>query len=155
MFKVSFRGPFKKVERFDKKVTIVTIRSESSLFAYCAKYSISKEIVSFALNHGVLPDGSIVVQGMAIRNGKDAYSPITGERIAEARAKIKLYKMLMKFFALILKAYNKELYGTDIINAAPTDSSKVHSTEDCILNNYLKYKALLSTEQQHLNKLTI
>lgn len=150
MLKVSFKEnsfePAKKVERIEDKVTVVTLKGQIQFGVFYGKMSGS--MITKLYQHPFIENGALRVQGKAKRSEGDADNPILGERIAEARAKIKLYKFMQSFCKSIMEYYMTLLFG-DIDIASKT---KAYDSES-IIGAYKKYGQLLATEQRHLENL--
>ena len=153
MYKVSFTDNFKKVERFNNKVTKVTL-SGVIRNIYDGELIIPPSISSWmADNMGRVID-IIEVTGTAVRNNKDKDNPVLGERLAEARAKLKIYKFMKTFCNKMLKYYKFKLYGTKanndvIIKTGPEGLSN----NDSLLKAYMKYNKLVDVENTHIKQL--
>lgn len=158
MFKVSFKKegsqPSKTVERIDDKVTVVTLRGTIKLPDWFWKLPFGLKDKLYKSNKYIrcsVPLGDciyIVVKGFAKRADEDIYDPIIGERIAEARAKIELYKLMEKATDGICRFLFKYLYGSSEITGI------FHNSYDGgIYQTHKKYQALLIKESHHLGKL--
>lgn len=91
-----------------------------------------------------------VFQGVAVCSENDIFDPVIGERIAESRAKIQLFKFMKDFTKDILASYKKLLTGYP-------DNEILHTkhgiADDSLIATVEKYKFLYIQEKEHLNKL--
>ena len=156
MYKVSFKDDFKKVERFNNKVTKVTlIGSINDLFTPDG-LDVPRPIIDWMIDSWGDTDTIKVIEvsGIAIRSDKDKDDPVLGERLAEARAKLKIYKLMKTFCNKMLKYYKLKLYGIKannkvIINTDPEELS----FNDSLLKAYMKYDRLIDIENTHIKQL--
>lgn len=84
-------------------------------------------------------DYIIVATGISKRNKDDIYNSTIGYRIAESRAKIKLYKFMYNLSKKFLKVISPMVSG--------------HSRYGGIPDDVIKYKEFLSKEKKHLSDL--
>lgn len=84
-------------------------------------------------------DYIIVATGISKRNKDDIYNSTIGYRIAESRAKIKLYKFMYNLSKKFLKVISLMVSG--------------HSRYGGIPDDVIKYKGFLNKEEKHLNDL--
>lgn len=158
MFKVSFKEnpqfPIKKVQRFnDGRVTVVTLKGVAELPVFL-QYFIPHQVfdwtdtlknvdVEFTMRRMF-----ITVTGKSICSKEDKVDKILGDRIAEARAKLHLYKFMMHFLGKVWSYFMEQLCGTATIKciAHEKDVNKEHLSE--AVN---KYWRLYKDEQKHLN----
>lgn len=84
-------------------------------------------------------DYIIVATGISKRNKDDIYNSTIGYRIAESRAKIKLYKFMYNLSKKFLKVISPMVSG--------------HSRYGGIPDDVIKYKGFLSKEKKHLSDL--
>jgi hypothetical protein len=158
MFKVSFKKDCKKVQTFNDRATIVTIVGymdyPNELWT-CTPTSIT----DWLWNHPSIDvrvyggDGlRLEFSGKSVCSAEDTFNPIIGERIAESRAKIRLYKFI---HTLLYKLY---VYYFDVIlgdRYALCDIEKTinYNKPGGIFEEMGKYKDLLRKETLHLEKL--
>ena len=154
MYKVSFTDDFKKVERFNNKVTKVTLEgiinniyNQNSISIPTPVFEWMASIIGSHIN-------IIKMSGTAVRNDKDKDDPVLGERLAEARAKLKIYKFMKTFCNKMLKYYKFKLYGTKanneiIVKTGPEELSN----NDSLLKAYMKYDKLVDVENTHIKQL--
>ena len=158
MFKVSFKEnpqfPVKKVQRFnDDRVTVVTLKGVAELPVFL-QYYIPRKVfdwtdtlknvdVEFTMKRMF-----ITVTGKSICSKEDKVDKILGERIAEARAKLHLYKFMMHFLDKVWSYFMEQLCGTASIKCTEykKDVNKEHLSE--AMN---KYWRLYKDEDKHLN----
>lgn len=93
---------------------------------------------------------TICVTGKAIKADADVDDVVFAERIAESRAKLKLYWFVYKLIGKILRYHKRLLYGNSVVRAANLVSDKNH---DYLYKAERKYNRLLNTEGQHLSTL--
>ena len=76
------------------------------------------------------------------------------ERLAEARAKLKIYKFMKTFCNKMLKYYKFKLYGTKANNEIIVKTSPEGlSNNDSLLKAYMKYDKLVDVENTHIKQL--
>lgn len=151
MLKVSFKKDCKNVKTYNEKVTEVTLVGE-------LKMSIPTQEIPFPIYEWMTLHPSVdVVQsydnyrieltGKSKRAEGDKFNPVIGERIAESRAKIRLYKFLTTLCTKLRKHYSQMLTGkADCFFYTAVD-------KHCIATSMLKYQQLLDKEGKHLEKL--
>ena len=86
-------------------------------------------------------------EGIAKKSPNDSFDKVIGYRIAEARAKIKLYKFMKNLAFEYAKVYNAYVYG----KKAPLFPDRFE--EDGYMADYYKYANLVKREKNHLNAL--
>lgn len=158
MFKVSFKEnpqfPVKKVQRFnDDRVTVVTLKGVTQVPVFL-QYYIPRKVFDWTSTlknvdvEFVMSKMSITVTGKSICSKEDKVDKILGDRIAEARAKLHLYKFMMHFLDMVWSYFMEQLCGTATIKciANEKDVNKEHISE--AVN---KYWRLYKDEQKHLN----
>jgi len=158
MFKVSFKNNFKKVQTSNNRVTEVTLTGRVSLPEWW--HFVPDHIFVWISYHpsvefkGILAGSRnlIIVTGKSKCAEGEAFDAVVGERIAESRAKIKLYKFMCTLCSKILHHYYAMLYGNGG-TAITATSPQNFPQKDCVSLTYKKYKELLSIEHQHLNDL--
>lgn len=155
MFKVSFREnpifPNKKVQRLnDGKVTLVTLLGVVDMPVFL-QYFMPREILTWMDTcknveaECNISKMHIIARGKAVRADGDADDPVLGERIAECRAKINLYRFMAKLTGKLYVYYGK-LLSTDT-------STSSHKGDDTISGANIKYCNLGSRELAHLKAL--
>lgn len=152
MYKVSFTEDFKKVERFNNKVTKVTL-SGVIRNIYDEELVIPPSIFSWMADNMGRVRNIIEVTGTAARNDKDKDDPVLGERLAEARAKLKIYKLMKTFCYKMLEYYAQKLYGIKTNNTITVRASEQESYNDSLLKAYKKYDRLVDVENTHIKQL--
>ena len=155
MYKVSFKDDFKKVERFNNKVTKVTLKGSINDLYTPNGLDVPRPIIDWMVNSWGNTD-TIEVAGTAIRNDKDKDDPVLGERLAEARAKLKIYKLMKTFCYKMLKYYALKLYGINTknnINTITVRAIDQESYDDSLQKAYKKYSRLVDVENTHIKQL--
>ena len=150
MYKVSFTDDFKKVERFSNKVTKVTLKGTIKNIYALDDLNIPQPIYDWMKDNNCKDLDILEVTGTAIRNNNDKDNPVLGERLAEARAKLKIYKFMKTFCNKMLKYYKFKLYGTKANNKIII---KTDPEGDSLLKAYMKYDKLFDTENTHIKQL--
>lgn len=158
MFKVSFKEnpqfPVKKIQRFNVgRITVVTLKGVAELPVFL-QYFIPHKILDWAdtlKNVDVkftMTRMFITVTGWSACSREDKVDRVLGERIAEARAKLHLYKFMAHFLNKIWTYFIEQLCGTALIKctAYKKDVNKEHLSEAAN-----KYWRLYKDEQKHLN----
>ena len=154
MFKVSFkdtpRDPSKIVVRAGNKISVL-LKGTVALPEFF-KY-IPESIIAWMTEEQKLISGEediannifhLKVSGHVLCHKDDTFDYVLGERLAEARAKYKMYRF---FHTLILKLctyYSTILYGSDDILA---------TQDGGLLKELKKYERLMVKEAQHLQEL--
>lgn len=155
MIKVSFNNDsYKKVERFNDKVTIVTLKGIVEL-PDCLVYAMPMGIVDWLklypdleISYNGIERITIISKGKTIRDDKDKDNPILAERIAESKAKIKIYGFIINFISKYIIAYNKILTGhKDAI------LSEHEEVPDSLYGLLFKYDGFFDKEKSHLREL--
>lgn len=147
MYKVSFDPKtFKKVEHFNNRTTKVTLTGNidwdmSILFmdGPIKKWIMHHE--SIFLRWG---SQTITVSGRTTCHSTDTFDPVLGERIAESKAKVRLYRYMCVLLSKIAAQYKKELGISCRSKTARADS---------VLGAYQKYIRLHQLERRHLKEL--
>jgi hypothetical protein len=158
MFKVSFKKDCKKVQTFNDRATIVTIvgyMDYPNEIWDCTPTSVTEWLWSHPRVDVKVCGGStfrLEFSGKSVCSAEDTFDPVIGERIAESRAKIRLYKFV---HTLLHKLY---VYYFDIIfgdRYALCDIGELadYNKPGGILEEMDKYKSLLDKETLHLEKL--
>lgn len=149
MFKVSFNKDSKKTYIVKDTLTKVTLSGKMKLPEWF--YLIPNKITDWLWNHPVvgfdagLEGAYINVSGKSVCVQGDSFDAVLGERIAESRAKLRLYKFMYTFTKMLVTYYDTILYGHH-----PTD---IFYEKDTIYNAMLKYNKLHTQESIHLEKL--
>lgn len=153
MIKLSFKGEdSKKVEHFNKKVTVVTLKPVIVGLNFF-DISLDSKALDFIHSHpniemtGTKMGLALKVQGKATCNEEDEFDPVWGERIAEARAKIRLYKFMTTLLYKLMRYHSNMAFGA---------GSKVLGAilgETSFYARARKFEELVRSERKHLNKL--
>ena len=152
MFKTSFKGDFKETEVFNGRATIVTLKGIIRFPKHFID-TIPQSIMDRAYSHPVveyhdsIDTAYIIVKGKSVCREGDTFDSVIGERIAESRAKIRLYKFM---YTLINKLID---YYVGILVGAHNKVDVHHSSLTSLLDANHKYTMLWKTETAHLNKL--
>lgn len=155
MFKVSFkdnpRDPAKIVLRVGNK-TAVMLKGTVVLPEFF-KY-LPDEIVTCMTDKQKLISGEediatntfhIKVSARALCHENDKFDYVFGERLAEARAKLKIYKFFYEFTSRLYDYYDGILFG---------DGGIIDAGEgNCIAQDVKKYEALCIREAHHIGEL--
>ena len=154
MYKVSFTDDFKKVERFNNKVTKVTLKGTIKNIYALDDLNIPQPIYDWMMGDNCKNPDTLEVSGIAVRSDNDKDDPVLGERLAEARAKLKIYKFMKTFCNKMLKYYKFKLYGTKANNEIIVKTSPEGlSNNDSLLKAYMKYDKLVDVENNHIKQL--
>ena len=154
MYKVSFTDDFKKVERFNNKVTKVTLKGTIKNIYALDDLNIPQPIYDWMRDDNCKNPDTLEVSGIAVRSDNDKDDPVLGERLAEARAKLKIYKFMKTFCNKMLKYYKFKLYGTKANNEIIVKTSPEGlSNNDSLLKAYMKYDKLVDVENNHIKQL--
>ena len=150
MFKVSFNKDSKKVETLKDRLTIVTLTGKMKKPKWWMErpsdidsWIILHESVGFenVYNNN---EALITVSGKSVCSEQDTFNAVLGERIAESRAKLKLYKFLRTLCRKIQRHYQDILYGDPEYRAKIYTSESLHEAE-------VKYTNLIMKESEHLD----
>lgn len=156
MWKVSFKDPmYKKVQKFNDRATVVTLKGDLKI-PMEVMYSMPKEVCDWMTKksnpkvkvyhwQGII---SVTVTGKAIRSEKDKDDPVLAERIAECRAKLKLYEFIYTLLMNYVEYYATLLKGKEW----SFENTPVNDT-NCIAYVYNKYTRLYLNEKKHLAEL--
>ena len=153
MYKVSFKDDFKKVERFNNKVTKVTLKGTIKNAWTLDDLNIPQSIYDWMRDNNCKDLDTLEVSGIAIRSNKDKDDPVLGERLAEARAKLKIYKFMRTFCYKMLKYYALKLYGINTNNTITVRAIDQESYVDSLQKAYKKYSRLVDVENTHIKQL--
>lgn len=151
--KVSFLGK-QDVKSYNDKVTFVTLNGcldipvpiptivDNWIKDYLKNSKITFEHIKYTGDKYI-----IGTTGTSKCSDKDNYDSILGERIAESRAKIALYRFMEM---LCKKMY---VFYKGIIDGKSDIMLTVANEHDCLYNSCLKYGMLHDREKQHLKDL--
>lgn len=158
MFKVSFKEGSKKVQTFNNKATIVTLTGRITLPKWFC--FLPNDIATWVTHHPTvefdciyaLEEAVISVSGKSVCSDNDTYNHLLGERIAESRAKLRLYKFMYTLCQKLMWHYYNILYGQSFEKGAHT--ATLNSIPRGGLKGVVdKYGALWVKEHNHLNQL--
>lgn len=154
VFKVSFND-----SPWDQKITVVTSRkvavriSGNVRLPKFWKY-IPEEITEWIIKEQNLISGEedadisvfhIHANGFARCHEEDKFDYVFGERLAEARAKYKIYKFFYDLTCKLYDYYNRILFGDEEV----VDMGK----GSCLAQDIKKYEALCIREAHHIGEL--
>ena len=160
MMKVSFKGDFKNVLVFQGKVTAVTLKGTCETPFWFNH--VPKDIWEWVMWHPSVDVSEtysgqnsvlyITVTGKAKCHTGETPNPVIGERIAEARAKIRVYKFMHTLCKKLMYHYYGILYGV------PGGTGELHTKvisdhQGGLQEACNKYATLWLKESQHLGKL--
>lgn len=155
MLKVSFKEDYQKVQVFNDRATIVTVVGQMVIPWEVWDMVPSKISVwmwhhpSVSVNTSYSNEEYKVINlessGKSICAKDDTFDAEIGRRIAESRAKIRLYKFMYKLLDQLCDYYGKLLVGYKGFNSASINGS--------LLSELEKYQALWVKESHHLGKL--
>lgn len=163
MFKVSFKDNSKKAQVFNNRATIVTL--VGTMTFPTTLWSVFPDIIANWMWQHPSVDASwsshnknlnmeairLEVSGKSVCAEEDTFNPIIGERIAESRAKIKLYKFLHNLCEMLMNHYYDIMYGNAEIGTIR--ESHTEAPKDCLYLPCQKYRELWIKESRHLGKL--
>ena len=151
MIKVTFNGKDAiKSQVFNNSITKVTL---TGIMKVPSVYDLPSKVDDYMTKYtGVTAqwfNGRIYVSAIGIskKSKEDAYDETLGYRIAESRAKIKLYKFLLNACKVYCRYLRELCFGkyADIVVATLPKQS--------IGYDVVKYTSFLEREKQHLNTL--
>lgn len=156
MLKVSFDDSSKKVQVFNNRATVVTLSGKVRIprKLWCMMPS---GFGPWVRNHPSIEASwgcdtkdfeilDIEAIGKSVCSEEDAFNPKLGERIAESRAKIKLYKFMYKLCDKLAHSYNEILFG-------PYIPLRKSYNPFSILEDLNFYRGLWAKEAHHLGEL--
>ena len=150
--KVSFLGK-QDVKSYNDKVTFVTLEGclnmplpiPVAIGNWINKYLKNSKITFEYIKYTDIY--TIGTTGTSKCSDNDTYDSVLGERIAESRAKIALYR----FMELLCK--KMYVFYKGIIDGKSDIMLTVANEHDCLYNSCLKYGMLHDREKQHLKDL--
>lgn len=155
--KVSFKGDYKDVLVFQDKVTVVTLTGKVVMPEWCDQMPLNVRVwisqhPSVEVDEHWVKDGVVMTlkaSGKAKLHDGDTFDAKTGERIAECRAKIRIYRFM---YTLTHKLYHYYMHiATGIPEKFP--ARPISFCYNSIYDDRLKNKNLLIRESHHLGKL--
>ena len=153
MYKISFKNPNSKVVKTysDGKVTIVTLNGVMSVSLINLYWDCPSKIRLWSIDYPNVKmyGDTIIVTGKAICSEQDENNPKIGERIAESRAKLSLYKFMRTLLKKIYEYKYNELFGNFVLRS----DENSYLDEDTILGQFIKYSKLYEKENIHLHTL--
>lgn len=121
MLKVSFKENAKKVQVFNNNATVVTLTGimqcpdfindclPTSVYNWINEHPSVEVSETYTTNKGFYY--IIIVSGKSVCAEGDTFDVQMGERIAESRAKIKLYKFMHTLCKKLMYCYHGYIYG--------------------------------------------
>ena len=158
MLKVSFKDDFKKVETFNDKATVVTLTGKilcPNFMSDCLPAKVWEWInhhPSVEVSESFTQSGLyyiIKVSGKSVCAKDDTFDPKIGERIAESRAKIRLYKFMHTLCKKLTYCYYGYIYGVSK-DIGTYKTTTLYDYPGCLQDAYRKYDKLLDKESRHL-----
>lgn len=151
MIKVTFNGKESiKTQVFNNSITKVTL---SGVMKVPSIYDLPSKVDDYICNYtgvsahwfgGIL---EVSVTGVSKKSKDDAYDEVLGYRIAESRAKIKLYKFLYN----VCKVYHQHLIEFCFGKHSKLTVDSFSNQSICY--DVIKYALFLKREKKHLNTL--
>ena len=117
MWKISFNQKEKKVERFNNKATVVTLTARVEIpeefISYMPQtiYKWLENQVNFMIGQSYDNKLLLKANGKVVRDDNDEDNPILAERIAECKAKMKIYNFMTKLTGKYCEFYIKLMSG--------------------------------------------
>ena len=157
MFKVSFKDDCMKVQTFNDRATIVTMVGKLSMPDEIWD-GMSSKIADWMWHHPSVDvqwgNGTKYIQefrlefsGKSVCSQDDTFDAETGRRIAESRAKVRLYRFMANLCDQLATHYIAFLYGHGV------KSTGADIINDGIIKDLKKYQELCIKESHHLGKL--
>lgn len=166
MFKVSFKGEYKKVQTFNDRATLVTLVGEIKIsrriwivfLEEITDWILKSQSVKVSWGNPIKGSEGLKLEitGKAVCSEGDTFNEVTGQRIAESRAKIKLYKFICTLCKKLMTSYKKIVYGQadHIIPVYNFKESELKEpAPDCLYVTLKVYEGLLIKEFHHLGGL--
>lgn len=162
MIKVSFKGDFMKVKTFNDKCVVVTMVGRMTMPAELWQM-FPNEVANWIWSHPSI-DASwgdctkqyeefrLEFSGKAVCHDEDSFDEKTGKRIAESRAKIRLYKFIHTLLYKLYISYFGVTFG-DRYALCNIDKTADYNKSGGIFEEMGKYKALFIRESHHLGEL--
>lgn len=156
MWKVSFKAPtYKKVQKFNDRVTVVILKGDLKVPKKVMD-SMPKKMWDWMKDkinprvrvlhwQGII---NITATGKAVKSENDKDDSVLAERIAECRAKLKLYEFVYTLLMNYTEYYATLLKGKEW----SFENTPVNDTT-CIAYVYNKYTRLYLNEKKHLAEL--
>lgn len=154
MFKVSFKDTDKNYSKYvvvvgrEVKVVLSGIILLPPIWQFMPNeirdWLLSKTTLDYGEEDLARNSFHVRTVGKASCHENDSFDYILGERIAESRAKIKLYTFLYKLCYRFYEYYCNILFGTIVVDIG---------CDNCLANDIKKYESLLNKEKKHLEQL--
>jgi hypothetical protein len=161
MLKVSFKDDFKKVQTFNDKAIVVTLTGKilcPSFISDCLPPKVWEWVnhhQSVEVSESYLTTGLyyiIKMSGKSVCSDNDAFDAQMGERIAESRAKIKLYKFMHTLCKKLMYCYYGYIYGVPE-GRGTYKTATLSDYHGGLQDACRKYAELWVKESRHLNSL--
>ena len=160
MLKVSFKDNFKKVQTFNDKETVVTLTGKC-ITPFWFNH-MPRKIWDWAIWHPSVEISEtyssqnlvmvIEVLGKSVCADDDTFDAKMGERIAESRAKIKLYKFMHTLCKKLMYCYYGYIYGVSE-DRGTYKTATLSDYHGGLQDACRKYAELLVKESRHLGTL--
>lgn len=161
MLKVSFKNNFKKVEVFNNRATVVTLTGKilcPDFISDCLPTKVWEWInhhPSVEVSESFMRSGLyyiINVSGKSVCADGDTFDAKIGERIAESRAKIKLYKFMHTLCKKLMYCYYGYIYGVPE-GSGTYKTATLSDYHGGLQDTCRKYAELWVKESRHLSTL--
>jgi hypothetical protein len=154
MFKVSFKDDYKQVKRLGNTIEVTLTGTMHLPEAWQIIPLKINEWVnwrsyasSISIDFNVANETMIIkVIGKSKKHPDDVDNVVIGERLAESRAKIRLYKFMYRLLDQLCNYYRKLLIGYVVVLPASDIPNSIYA-------EFLKYRVLYIKESHHLGKL--
>lgn len=143
------------MQTFNDKATTVTLTGKCVLPSWFK--DIPNKIWEWVMWHPSIDAGETYdngntvllmhVSGKSVCAEGDTFDAKVGERIAECRAKIRLYRFMQTLTAMLLRHYLTVIIGDSLLAGSP------NMDNDCLLASWHRYTEMLDNERHHLDKL--
>ena len=158
MFKVSFKENAKKIQIFNNKATVVTLTGRVKMPKW---FCFMPSNLAYWIGHhptvefdGVyaLDEAIVTTSGKSICSENDTFDSVLGERIAESRAKIKLYRFMHDLCKKLMYYYYGILYGVPE-GKGEVETKVIKYYKGGLQEACSKYTSLWVKESKHLSEL--
>lgn len=163
MIKIRFIGDHpKKVKVFNEKTTVVTLTGtlilENKAIWQLPILDYLHESHNPEADFNIANDSIVLtVIGKAVKAEEDTFDPIVGERIAEARAKIRLYSFIKNFRGKYIQHCMETIMGKSPKGKPKRDWIEILSALETLpgsmMEDYIRYASLEEREEEHLKEL--
>lgn len=159
MFKISFKEDFKKIQTFNGKATVVTLTGNVIMPEWADL--MPRKITDWITLHPSVEvenhwkrdhfSMTLIASGKSVCAEEDDFDSVLGERIAEARAKLRLYKFIYTLCKKLQFYYVSLAFGNAEVGRVV--ESHVAPQTDCLWLTLKKYRSLMIKESHHLGEL--